>query len=225
MRKKTRCYPLEGESTTRSESSAAVIKEEDSLLGSLYDLSPSELMSVIGELPSSAVVTTDRRDAGADAFSLASAGMKVGMMVGSEVAQVLKVAVDDDGRYTLHLSTSVGDYVVSADRLTVAPGGAPTDGANDAETRGKSDGSPDRASSDGGGDGATHDVDRFVICSYGQMECRLCDFGTADYSTFKSHIICSHPRWRITKKLSKNRLLVEQSARAGAAPPLDDGAG
>lgn len=57
------------------------------------------------------------------------------------------------------------------------------------------------------------DIERFVICSDGPMECLLCLFNTDNYSTFKSHIICSHPCWRITKKLSKNRLLVEKSAR------------
>ena len=57
------------------------------------------------------------------------------------------------------------------------------------------------------------EVERFVICSDGPMECVLCSFKTVDYSTFKSHIICSHPCWRITKKLSKNRLLVEKSVK------------
>ena len=57
------------------------------------------------------------------------------------------------------------------------------------------------------------DIERFVICSDGPMKCLLCSFNTDIYSTFKSHIICSHPCWRITKKLSKNRLLVEKSAR------------
>ena len=57
------------------------------------------------------------------------------------------------------------------------------------------------------------EVERFVICSDGPMECVLCAFKTVDYSAFKSHIICSHPCWRITKKLSKNRLLVEKSVK------------
>ena len=57
------------------------------------------------------------------------------------------------------------------------------------------------------------DVERFVICSDGPMECVLCSFKTDSYSAFKSHIICSHPCWRITKKLSKNRLLVEKSVK------------
>ncbi len=56
-------------------------------------------------------------------------------------------------------------------------------------------------------------VERFVICSDGPMECVLCAFKTESYSAFKSHIICSHPCWRITKKLSKNRLLVEKSVK------------
>ena len=58
------------------------------------------------------------------------------------------------------------------------------------------------------------EVDRFVICSDNTMECVLCSFSTESYSAFKSHIICSHPCWRITKKLSKNRLLVEKSVRS-----------
>ncbi|ELU17432.1 hypothetical protein CAPTEDRAFT_215204 [Capitella teleta] len=57
------------------------------------------------------------------------------------------------------------------------------------------------------------EVDRFVICSDGPMVCVLCAFRTDSYSAFKSHIICSHPCWRITKKLSKNRLLVEKSVK------------
>ena len=60
----------------------------------------------------------------------------------------------------------------------------------------------------------TCEVDRFVICSDNTMECVLCSFSTDSYSAFKSHIICSHPCWRITKKLSKNRLLVERSVRS-----------
>ena len=59
----------------------------------------------------------------------------------------------------------------------------------------------------------SYEVSRFVICSDNTMECVLCSFSTESYSAFKSHIICSHPCWRITKKLSKNRLLVEKSVR------------
>ena len=61
------------------------------------------------------------------------------------------------------------------------------------------------------------EIDRFVICSDITMECVLCSFSTDSYSAFKSHIICSHPCWRITKKLSKNRLLVEKSVRNGSS--------
>ena len=57
------------------------------------------------------------------------------------------------------------------------------------------------------------ELDRFVICSDGPMNCALCGFNTNNYSSFKSHIICSHPCWRITKKLSRNRLLVEKSVK------------
>ena len=57
------------------------------------------------------------------------------------------------------------------------------------------------------------DTDRFVICSDGPMNCALCGYNTSSYSSFKSHIICSHPCWRITKKLSRNRLLVEKSVK------------
>lgn len=57
------------------------------------------------------------------------------------------------------------------------------------------------------------DTDRFVICSDGPMNCALCGYNTTSYSSFKSHIICSHPCWRITKKLSRNRLLVEKSVK------------
>ncbi len=65
----------------------------------------------------------------------------------------------------------------------------------------------------------TADIDRFVICSDHTMECVLCSYTTDSYSAFKSHIICSHPCWRITKKLSKNRLLVERSIRNGVRIP------
>lgn len=61
------------------------------------------------------------------------------------------------------------------------------------------------------------EIDRFVICSDHTMECVLCAFTTDSYSAFKSHIICSHPCWRITKKLSKNRLLVERSVKASTS--------
>ncbi len=61
------------------------------------------------------------------------------------------------------------------------------------------------------------EIDRFVICSDHTMECVLCSFSTDSYSAFKSHIICSHPCWRITKKLSKNRLLVEKSVKASTS--------
>ena len=61
-------------------------------------------------------------------------------------------------------------------------------------------------------------IAQFVICSDGPMKCELCSFQTDSYSSFKSHIICSHPCWRITKKLSKNRLLVEQSVKASHLP-------
>ena len=61
------------------------------------------------------------------------------------------------------------------------------------------------------------EIHRFVICSDHTMECVLCAFTTESYSAFKSHIICSHPCWRITKKLSKNRLLVERSVKASAS--------
>ncbi len=67
--------------------------------------------------------------------------------------------------------------------------------------------------------GETADIDRFVICSDHTMECVLCSFTTDSYSAFKSHIICSHPCWRITKKLSKNRLLVERSIQNGVRVP------
>ena len=63
--------------------------------------------------------------------------------------------------------------------------------------------------------GLQAEIDRFVICSDHTMECVLCAFTTESYSAFKSHIICSHPCWRITKKLSKNRLLVEKAVRGG----------
>ena len=63
------------------------------------------------------------------------------------------------------------------------------------------------------------DIDRFVICSDHTMECVLCSYTTDSYSAFKSHIICSHPCWRITKKLSKNRLLVERSIKNGVRIP------
>ena len=63
------------------------------------------------------------------------------------------------------------------------------------------------------------DIDRFVICSDHTMECVLCSYTTDSYSAFKSHIICSHPCWRITKKLSKNRLLVERSIKNGIRIP------
>lgn len=63
------------------------------------------------------------------------------------------------------------------------------------------------------------DIDRFVICSDHTMECVLCTYTTDSYSAFKSHIICSHPCWRITKKLSKNRLLVERSIKNGVRIP------
>lgn len=63
------------------------------------------------------------------------------------------------------------------------------------------------------------DIDKFVICSDHTMECVLCSYTTDSYSAFKSHIICSHPCWRITKKLSKNRLLVERSVKNGVRIP------
>ena len=61
--------------------------------------------------------------------------------------------------------------------------------------------------------GKNGELDRFVICSDGPMNCALCGYNTDNYSSFKSHIICSHPCWRITKKLSRNRLLVEKSVK------------
>ena len=64
---------------------------------------------------------------------------------------------------------------------------------------------------------ADGEIDRFVICSDFTMKCVLCSFSTDSYSAFKSHIICSHPCWRITKKLSKNRLLVEKSVKASTS--------
>ena len=69
------------------------------------------------------------------------------------------------------------------------------------------------------------EIDRFVICSDHTMECVLCAFTTDSYSAFKSHIICSHPAWRITKKLSKNRLLVERSIKSSGSTVAFGGAG
>lgn len=58
------------------------------------------------------------------------------------------------------------------------------------------------------------DINFFVISPHEVMECSLCFFRTRAYSSFKSHIICNHPYWRITKKLSKSRLLVERVERS-----------
>ena len=69
------------------------------------------------------------------------------------------------------------------------------------------------------------EIDRFVICSDHTMECVLCAFTTDSYSAFKSHIICSHPCWRITKKLSKNRLLVERSIKTNTSSLFGGGGG